>query len=489
MSSSPVILWFRQDLRLQDNAALAAAREHGGPVVPLYIHDPDTEGKWPTGAAAQSWLHGALAALDATLRERGSRLILRAGDSLETLRTIGAELGASAVYWNRRYEPAAIARDARIKTILAEAGWDAKSFNSALLFEPHTVAKKQGGPFQVFTPFWRHCLSLPVPAEVKTPSGAIPAPARWPRSLALDALALRPRIPWDRGFYESWQPGEASARQQLKSFLNHAAERYEEARDVPGEIGTSRLSPHLHFGEIGPRQIWAAVRAQAKGSGVFPPHRGAQRFLAELGWREFAHHLLYHFPTTPDAPLRAEFERFPWADDPDGEKLRAWQRGRTGYPIVDAGMRELWHTGWMHNRVRMVVASFLVKHLRLAWQHGATWFWDTLVDADLANNTLGWQWSAGCGADAAPYFRIFAPVLQGQKFDPKGEYVRRWVPEIAGLPDAFVHQPWMAPKEILDRAGVTLGENYPRPIVDHAKARAEALDAWQSLRSERREGV
>jgi deoxyribodipyrimidine photo-lyase len=260
---------------------------------------------------------------------------------------------------------------------------------------------------------------------------------------------------------------------------------YAEARDWPAAEGTSMLSPHLHFGELGARQIWAAVQVASRESGVFPPSKGAAVFLAEIGWREFAHHLLFHFPHTAEEPLRGEFARFPWAADPSDRKLRAWQRGETGYPIVDAGMRQLWRTGWMHNRVRMIVASFLVKHLRLPWQRGAEWFWDTLVDADLAANTLNWQWSAGCGADAAPYFRIFAPVLQGEKFDPAGEYVRRWVPELARLPAEHVHAPWAAPAEVLAGAGVRLGENYPRPIVDHATARAEALAAFRALREEK----
>jgi deoxyribodipyrimidine photo-lyase len=280
-------------------------------------------------------------------------------------------------------------------------------------------------------------------------------------------------------------PGEAGAQKRLRSFLARRLSDYDQRREMPGMVGTSLLSPHLHFGEIGPRQIWAAVRALSTESGVFPASRGAQRFLTEVGWREFAYHLLYHFPQTPEQPLRSGFSRFPWAEDAGGAKLHAWQRGRTGYPIVDAGMRQLWATGWMHNRVRMIAASFLVKHLRLAWTHGAAWFWDTLFDADLASNTLGWQWSAGCGADAAPYFRIFNPVRQGRKFDANGEYVRRWLPELAQLPAEYIHQPWEAPEAELARAGVTLGETYPRPIVDHATARREALAAWQAMRIRR----
>ena len=493
-AASPTLLWFRQDLRLADNAALAAALARGGPVVPVFIFDEAGEGAWPPGGASRWWLHHSLAALDSSLRERGSRLVLARGESGAELRRLVAATGAGAVYWNRRYEPAVRARDAALKAELGARGVEARSFNGALLFEPHTIKNKQGGPFQVFTPYWRHCSALGFPEPVESDPGATrektsrpPAPAEWPASPPLAELDLLPRLPWDAGFREVWTPGEAGARERLRRFLGgERVHAYDERRNFPGEEGTSRLSPHLHFGEIGPRQIVAAVRELGRVRGLDPVSRGARIFINEVGWREFAHHLLYHYPHTPERPLREDFGRFPWADDPGGEKLRAWQRGRTGYPIVDAGMRELWATGWMHNRVRMIVASFLVKHLRLSWRHGAEWFWDTLVDADLANNTLGWQWSAGCGADAAPYFRIFAPVTQGERFDGAGDYVRRWVPELAKLPDKFLHQPWSAPANVLDHAGVRLGSggDYPAPIVDHAEARAEALAAFRSLRGE-----
>jgi len=479
---NPALVWFRQDLRLQDNAALAAARERGGAVVPVYILDEAGEGAWVPGAASRWWLHYSLVALDAALRGRGSRLVLARGPALEVLERLRREAGADAVYWNRRYEPAAIARDRLVKAAVNDSGAEARSFNAALLHEPHTVANKQGGPFQVFTPYWRHCLALPVEAPVRLRPGPLPAPDRWPASAELADLGLRPRIPWDGGLAEAWEPGEAGGARRLRRFATAALAAYDQGRDRPGEDGTSRISPWLHFGEVGPRQVWAAVRAQAGDTGVFPPSNGARVFLGEIGWREFAHHLLFHFPATPEKPLRPEFGRFPWDRDPQGAHLRAWQRGRTGYPIVDAGMRQLWATGWMHNRARMIVASFLVKHLLLPWNRGAEWFWDTLVDADLANNTLGWQWSAGCGADAAPFFRIFAPVRQGEKFDPEGTYVRRWVPELARLPALFVHQPWEATADILAAAGVRLGENYPKPLVDHAGARARALAAFQQLR-------
>ncbi len=474
------IVWFRQDLRLQDNPALAAAVASGASIVPVYILDDQGEGDWPAGGASRWWLHHSLAALDASLRERGSRLIIASGESGAVLRELIKTTGATAVHWNRRYEPASIARDKELK---AGLGVEAKSFNAALLFEPHTVQKKTGGPFQVFTPYWTHCLTLKVEEPVKLPGGAFAAPARWPKSLELVALKLLPTIPWDRGFVDQWTPGEVGALKRLKKFAADAMADYTKRRDLPEFDGTSALSPHLHFGEIGPRQIWALVCGQGKESGVFPPNRGAQTFLKEVGWREFAHHLLYHFPQTPTQPLRTEFAAFPWRKD--AKQLRAWQRGRTGYPIIDAGMRQLWTTGWMHNRVRMIVASFLLKHLRLSWHEGAAWFWDTLVDADLANNTLGWQWSAGCGADAAPYFRIFNPMLQGAKFDPEGNYVRQWVPELKKLPTDYIHEPWTAPMDVLAESDLTLGKDYPHPIVDHAEARAAALGAFQAMRGKR----
>ena len=479
----PVILWFRNDLRLRDNAALEAALETHAAIIPVYIHDDSGDGIWKMGSASRWWLHHSLEALDASLREHGSRLVLAQGDSLVVLRKLVAATKASAVLWNRRYEPTSSTRDNQMKAELTAIGIEAKSFNSALLFEPHAITNKQGRPFQVFTPYWRHCLIQPVQKEIALPKRTnLPAPPIWPRSLEIEKLNLLPEQNWADGFAEVWEPGEAGAQKRLKGFFATKSGDYDEARNWPDKDATSRFSPHLHFGEIGPRQLWAAAKALSKDSGVFPPNAGVQRFMTEIGWREFAHHLLYHFPSTPNQPLRSKFAAFPWAADPRNVKLQAWQRGQTGYPIVDAGMRQLWHTGWMHNRVRMIAASFLVKHLRLSWTHGAAWFWDTLVDADLANNTLGWQWSAGCGADAAPYFRIFAPVTQGEKFDAEGEYVRRWIPELAEMPAKWVHKPWEAPTNVLTEAGVELGKNYPRPIVDHVKARTDALAAFKTLR-------
>ncbi len=482
-SVGPALVWFRRDLRLQDNPALDAALRRGGPIIPVFILDDASEGTWKMGGASRWWLHHSLASLDASLRGLGSRLMLARGDSLPTLLSLVRSLDAGAVFWNRRYEPAIRTRDERVKKELLAAGVEAKSFNGSLLHEPHTIANKQGNPFQVFTPFWKHCLALPVPKPIPFKAKSLTPPMRWPESEPLPDLALLPNIPWDADFGTRWKPGEAGAVKRLNHFVRNTMDGYADRRNLPGEDGTSMLSPWLAFGELSPRQIHAAVEAHCHATGVSTDSGGARVFLSEVGWREFGYHLLYHFPHTPKEPLRAEFARFPWAKDAGGRKLRAWQRGLTGYPIVDAGMRQLWATGWMHNRVRMIVASFLVKHLRLPWQRGAEWFWDTLVDADLASNTLGWQWTAGCGADAAPYFRVFNPVTQGRKFDADGDYVRTWVPELGKLPAQWIHSPWEAPDDVLAAAGVSLGKRYPRPIVDHAAARAEALEAFALLKT------
>ncbi len=496
MSSPATIVWFRQDLRLDDQPALRAAVDRGGPLIPVFLWTPGEEGTWRGGGASRWWLHHSLAALDAALRTAGSRLILRQGESaLALLRALIRETGADAVFWGRRYEPAIVARDVTVKAELLAAGIRAESFNTALLHEPWTIRGGEGKPLRVFTPFWRRCLAAGEPAGPQPAPQAWNSPAHWPAGDELAALQLLPRIDWAAGMRAAWQPGEAGARVRLAQFVERSAEDYAAQRDRPDRAGVSRLSPHLHWGEISPRRVWHAVRAAAAGGRAAPqiaaprPHeppsaaRSVEVFLRELGWREFAHHVLFHFPETTDKPLRAEFESFPWRRS--AAALRAWQRGRTGYPLVDAGMRELWTTGWMHNRVRMVVASFLVKHLRIHWIEGARWFWDTLVDADLANNTLGWQWTAGCGADAAPYFRVFNPVLQGERFDPEGAYVRRWIPELARLPSAWIHRPWEAPAATVAAADLRLGAAYPAPIVEHAAARQAALDAFSAVTGRR----
>lgn len=479
-TQSTTLIWFRNDLRLNDNPAIQAAVERGGPVVPVFVWAPEEAGEWAPGGASKWWLHRSLLALSDSLRAAGGSLIVRRGPSLPTLRELIRETGAGAVIWNRCYEPAAIQRDKQIKEALRAAGVIAESVNGSLLHEPWTIKTKTGGPYQVFTPFWRCCLAQPAPLP------PLPAPPRWPepksppRSIPIAELGLDPTLGWASLFPTYATPGEVGAQRLLQDFLRMRLATYDTDRDRPDHEGTSRLSAHLHFGEVSPRQIWHACGRLAAGTSAPTQPWQQSRFLTEVGWREFAFHLLYHFPHTPTLPLKHEFERFPWRED--SAALRAWQKGQTGYPLVDAGMRQLWATGWMHNRVRMVTASFLVKHLLLPWQAGAKWFWDTLIDADLANNTLGWQWTAGCGADAAPFFRIFNPVSQGEKFDPEGNYVRAWVPELRRLPASVIHQPWTASNRVLSEAGVWLGENYPRPMVDHAAARTSALAAYARAR-------
>lgn len=473
------ICWFRRDLRLSDNPALCAAVARGQ-VIPVFIDDHDPKTPWADGSAYRWWTHQSLTALSRALRSRGSRLVIRKGPPLKTLQSLIAETKATAVVWNRLYDPLAIRRDSEIKEKLKASGVEAISHKAALLLEPHEVANKQGKPFQVYTPFWRACYASLQPEKPLEAPQRITNPTEWPDGISLDDLDMVPTIPWDATMKETWTPGEDGARERLASFANSAVLDYAEKRDIPSVDGTSAISPWLAHGEISPRQVWHAVLSsnQLRPGGSMP--RGIEVFFKEIAWREFAYHLLFHFSSTTDQPLKAPYGRFPWRKDRD--QLRAWQRGKTGYPFVDAGMRQLWATGWMHNRVRMVVGSFLVKHLLLPWQEGTKWFFDTLVDADLASNTLGWQWTAGCGADAAPYFRIFNPVGQGEKFDPDGTYIRTWVPELAGLPAPYIHRPWEAPAGVLAMAGVNLGKNYPRPIVDHDLARKRALEALATLK-------
>lgn len=506
------LVWFRQDLRLADHPALCEAVQRGA-VVPVFIYAPDTHGTWSPGSARKWWLHQSLASLDTSLQKRGSRLILRQGDPLEQLLELAKTAKAETVMWNRRYEPALIDVDKRIKRGLADANINAESFNGRLLYEPWQVETQQGKPYQVFTPFHRTVQAMPEPSKpLDAPPGSAPgsapgsfkSPYKWPASDKLDALGLMPRIKWYTGMAAHWDVSEAGAAKRLESFLDAAVADYQTDRDLPWTDGTSQMSPYLHHGQITPRQIYHATMkrirtpgsprssgssggssgATSGGGGGDKLKTNAYAYLREVIWREFGYHLLYHFPHTPDHPLREKYNNFPWLDHTkkDGRvALAAWQQGQTGYPLIDAGMRQLWHTGWMHNRVRMVVASFLVKHLLIHWHQGARWFWDTLVDADLANNTLGWQWAGGCGADAAPYFRIFNPMTQGQKFDPQGEYVRTWCPELKDVPDKYIHQPWECPPLELQAAGVTLGDNYPAPIVDHKQARERALGALSKI--------
>jgi deoxyribodipyrimidine photo-lyase len=484
MPDPVTIVWFRRDLRLADNPALSAAVERGGAVLPVYLWAPDEEGDWAPGDAQRWWLHHSLASLQSSLEDLGATLVIREGETQAQLDDLITTSGADAVFWNRRYEPAVMERDKGIKHWLRQdKDVTAKSYNSHLMHEPWTIQTQSGGPYQVFTPFYKMTQKQPRPDLPTDPPQALSLPNTCPESATIESLGLEPQRDWKDGLAAEWTPGEPGARDRLDRFLDEAIRSYKDDRNVPSLPGTSKLSPHLHHGEIGPRQCFHAVRKfMDDGRRGLSSHEKGQcnHFLTELGWREFAYHVLYHFPHTPESPLREKYADFPWDDNPEG--LRDWQKGRTGYPIIDAGMRELYATGWMHNRVRMIVASFLVKDLLISWYEGERWFWDTLVDADLANNTLGWQWAGGCGADAAPYFRIFNPTLQGEKFDGGGDYVRRWVPELKDLPDKWLHKPWQAPDDVLDKAGVELGADYPRPIVDHKDARESALAALDQIK-------
>ena len=479
MSTSTILVWFRHDLRLADNRALIRAAVDGAHVIPIYILDDETPGRWRAGGASRWWLHHSLASLADDLEMRGSRLVLRRGNARDVLPALASETKATAVHCSRAYQPWAAVLESDLKAKFDRSGITFRRFTGTLLFEPESLRTKAGEPFKVYTPFWRAAQDV----DVHPPEPAhkqIPPPSRWPKSDNLASWKLLPTRPdWSGGFRETWTPGSAGATRQLERFLKSALVDYADARNRPDQPATSRLSPHLAFGEISPATIWHRARHAANGQPALS--KGLEVFLKELAWREFSYHLLTHWPTLPEHPFRPEFARFPWRND--AELLHAWQKGRTGYPIVDAGMRELWHTGAMHNRVRMISASFLIKDLMISWQTGEAWFWDTLVDADLASNAASWQWVAGSGADAAPYFRIFNPSKQGETFDPDGAYVRRWVPELARLPNDLIHRPWEASAMDLRAAAIELGKDYPTRIVDHAAARDQALLAFKQLRA------
>ena len=472
------IVWLRRDLRLADHPALTAACRTQERVLPVYVHSPREEAPWAAGAAGRWWLHHSLQALEESLAKRGGQLHLAAGETLPVLCRLIEQTGAGAIHWTRCYEPAAMARDARIESTLRARGVAVQIHAGNLWFEPGQISGAERQPYRVFTPFWRRAAArLPTPAPL-----AQARPRAWlrlPGSLPLAALGLEPRHPWTLGLARTWRPGEKGARQALARFGEGGAADYARRRDRPACAGTSRLSPHLHFGEITPCQILHALRRR-----LDPAECGAQAdleaYLRQLGWREFAYHLLHHFPGIGERNFDRRFDAFPWIE-PDEARFDRWRRGRTGVPLVDAGMRELWSTGWMHNRVRMIVASFLSKNLRLHWLHGARWFWDTLVDADLANNTLGWQWVAGCGPDAAPYFRVFNPYTQAARFDPEARYLRRWLPELAALPAVLLLEPWRDPAA-LRRCG------YPPPMLDLGASRRAALAAFGALAPNRAAG-
>jgi deoxyribodipyrimidine photo-lyase len=478
----PSIVLFRDDLRLSDNAALAAALERRNPVLCVFIFDEESPEIRPLGGAARWWLHGSLSALAEDVEGLGGRLHIVPGQTVPCITALVDATKAIAVFWNRRYGAAEIAVDRELRADLIARGCRAESFNGRLLYEPWQIKPKTSDYFKVFTPFYRALLGQgEVPPPLAGPIAMAPAayPASAPARVRLDELGLLPRRPdWSGGLRATWQPGEANARQLLNRFLRRAIADYAEKRDQPGLIQTSFLSPHLRFGEISPRQIWhrtQSARAQQR-----LPGRGVESFLREIVWREFCYHLLFHFPELGTRNFQDRFDGFRW-QKPDRERLARWQHGKTGYPIVDAGMRQLLQQGIMHNRIRMVTASFLTKDLLFDWRLGEAWFWDTLCDADLASNTANWQWVAGTGADAAPYFRIFNPIVQGKKFDPDGDYVRQFVPELGKLPAQWIHRPWLAPVSVLQAAAVELGKTYPLPVVDHADARKRALQTFEQI--------
>lgn len=471
MANDRSIMWFRQDLRLDDNPALSAAI-HRGQVLPLYILDDDPD--WNLGGASRWWLHESLKALNESLN---NNLWILEGDAREILPGFAEEQEVAHIFWNRCYEPHRSNSDRTLKEQLSEKGIDVQSYNGNLMWEPWENLKQDGSPYKVFTPFYKNAiaeqLTLAAPKDQFESIETVPCVQDATR---IEELRLLPKNNWYIKISSSWTPGEAGAHKRLEDFLNAGMSNYREGRDFPALQSVSRLSPHLHFGEISPRRAAQAVRHFG---GIDTAEEQAEHFIRELAWREFSYYSLYHFPNLTQSNIKSQFDRFPWRRD--DESVSLWQQGQTGFPLIDAGMRELWQTGYMHNRVRMIVASFLIKNLMIHWQEGARWFWDCLVDADLANNSCSWQWVAGSGADAAPYFRIFNPVTQSQKFDSRGEYIRKFLPELCKLSNKAIHDPSSASTAELHEAGVILGENYPHRMVDLKESRARALDAYKSL--------
>ena len=479
MKTSKALLWLRNDLRLRDNAALSAACKHEELLIVYILEDMN---EWPMGGASLWWLNHSLAALQSDLQEKKQDLLFFRGNPEACLKKLVKEQNIGSVYWNRRYELNLMETDAKLKKSLVDLGVECQDFKGNLLHEPMEVLKKDQTPYQVYTPYWRAQLSVPghpfrSDAPKKFPSMVALSTKE---SCSLKALDLLPKIPWDKEIKAHWQPGEKQALKRLQHVLKNIVSDYESQRNIPDVDGTSKLSPYLHFGEISPQLIWDEV-VKIYGPAEKVKNKNIEQFLKEIVWREFAAHLLYNFPKTDKEPLRDKFLKFPWEDRP--KDFSAWCKGQTGYPLIDAGMRQLWQRGWMHNRVRMIVGSFLVKDLRIHWYEGAKWFWDTLLDADLASNSMGWQWAAGCGADAAPYFRVFNPVLQSKKFDPEGNYIRMFVPELKNMPSAWIHEPWDAPADVLLKANVVLGKTYPKPIVDHFEEKMLALKAYEQIKT------
>lgn len=485
MSNGKTLVWFRQDLRLADNPALHAAAQRGA-VIPVYIWAPAEEGAWRPGGATKWWLHHSLESLDTELEKLDSHLVVRTlpapskERTSDLLATLVRETGADAVYFNRRYEESARKQEEEVVAALEKLGTTVRSFNGSLIHEPYEILNNSGEPYKVYTAYARACLRIAGKQKIVPTVRKLDTPPKMPKSDLLNALHLLPSINWDEGISAAWTPGEVAASKRARKFIANLVSAYTTTRNQPAVDGVSRMSPHLHFGEMSPRVLFHLVES-ARDDLDKDGRESVDKFLGEILWREFAYYTLYHQPHTAESCLRQEFNQLDWRNDK--KALESWQRGQTGVPIVDAGMRELWTTGWMHNRVRMIAASFLVKDLLISWQKGAAWFWDTLVDADLANNTMGWQWVAGCGVDAAPYFRIMNPTLQGKKFDPDGAYVRRWVPELREVPSRFIHEPWLTPPLVQQQAGVEIGTDYPTPIIDHSAARQRVLTLYKGLRA------
>ena len=471
MNRNIIIHWFRQDLRTSDNPAFSEAAERGT-ILPIYILDNVNAGDHDLGGASRWWLHHSLVSLNESLN--GS-LSVYVGDPKKILIDLISQQNVKAIYWNRCYEPWQIARDMQIKNKLNKLDIEVQSFNGSLLWEPWEILKSDNTPYKVFTPYYRKgCLKAAPPRQPLPKPKSLRYQSDTNNNMSIDDLGLLPKISWDKQLKPHWRIGEKFAQEKLEKFLDNGLNNYKEGRNYPAKYHVSRLSPHLHFGEISPNQVWDAAKTIEDSDDL-------DHFKSELGWREFSHSLLYNFPELPHKNLQRKFDNFPWMENK--ETLEYWQKGQTGYPLVDAGMRELWQTGYMHNRIRMIVGSFLVKNLLLHWHHGESWFWDCLVDADLANNSASWQWIAGCGADAAPFFRIFNPITQGYKFDPEGKYTRQFIPELQRLPDKYLFNPWEAPANVMHEAGITLGEDYPKPIVEIKFSRERALNSYQSLKN------
>lgn len=485
-NKNPTLIWLRRDLRLRDHLPLTKAVENGAPIIPVYILDRTSPEIEKPGAASLWWLHHSLSALQKAYREKGVKLILRRGPAVEVLGELCKKTEAGALFFQRSILPGEETLEQNIAEFCERNEIDCRRFRGETLFDPGKIRTGSDTPYKVFTPFWKSCLEEPEPGDPLPIPRTIPAAKNDPESDKLEDWELLPKRPnWAKGFEELWQPGkegagevgagEVGARRSLTRFLKSHVSDYKKMRDYPSVEGTSRLSPHLHYGEISIRDCWHQTKAEHIAD------KGAEAFLRELGWREFCYHLLHHWPEMEEQPFRPEYAAYPWAKNK--AQLEAWQKGKTGFPIIDAAMRQLWQTGWMHNRLRMLVGSFLVKNLMIHWHEGRDWFWDTLVDADIANNSAGWQWIAGSGADAAPYFRIFNPVTQSEKFDKEGEFIRRYVPELKDLPAKHIHAPYDAPAEILEQAGITLGNTYPKPIVDLKTTRQAALDGYEKVKA------